>query len=277
MLVLTVAVGFMFITVTNPQDDEVAALETRVSLLEATVEYWERQPTLPASASMPNGADNSGQSQNGAMNPSGAVVDTSGKSDSGVALNPSPNNPSNPSGVTDVPTANTAGGFLTEPQPADQETPVPLPTQASGAALGFEAPTQGAAPSVQDAGGGQTGESGGQVPQSGPRVISVQTSLNVDGEGCALNPNTQFGAFDVIYGVATFREMGAGDSLRVRFYYDSASTLVYEDSFIVEVPGDFCRWYTVEPDGFGWDTGTYSLEYSVNDGTPVRVNYSIVN
>lgn len=259
MLVLTVAVGFMFINVTNPQDDEVAALETRVSLLEATVEYWERQPTLSPSASMPNGLDS-------ANNP---VVDTSGKSDSAVVVNPTPNT------VVDVPTANTAGGFLTEPVPADEETPVPLPTQASGAALGFEAPTQGAAPSVQDAGGGQTGGSGAQVPQTGPRVISVQTSLNVDGEGCALNPNTQFGAFDVIYGVATFREMGAGDRLSVRFYFDSNSTLIYEDSFIVEIPGDFCRWYTVEPDGFGWDAGTYSLEYMVNNNAPVRVSYSI--
>ncbi|MBZ0305991.1 MAG: hypothetical protein K8I82_07985 [Anaerolineae bacterium] len=108
---------------------------------------------------------------------------------------------------------------------------------------------------------------------SGPRITSVQASTSVDSAGCAVNPATTFAAFDTIYGVAMLAEMQTGTSLAVSFTF--GEQVVYEETFMIEVPGTFCRWYKIQPDAVGWEAGTYTISYTVNGAAPVTTSYTI--
>lgn len=112
-----------------------------------------------------------------------------------------------------------------------------------------------------------------QLP-SGPRVVRVDASLSVSADGCAMNPASGFTTFDTIYGVVTVADMQSGNTLSVQFISADGS-IIYEDGFTVTVPGSFCRWYTIEPDSEGWMAGTYTISYTINNGTPVSTTYTI--
>lgn len=111
------------------------------------------------------------------------------------------------------------------------------------------------------------------VESSGPRVTAVQVSTGVDSAGCAVNPTTTFAAFDTIYGVAVLADMEVGINLAVSF--DFGDQVIYQESFTVQVPGTFCRWYKIQPDAAGWEAGTYTVSYTVNDSPPVTTTYTI--
>ncbi len=111
------------------------------------------------------------------------------------------------------------------------------------------------------------------VESSGPRVTAVQVSTSVDGVGCAVNPTTTFTAFDTIYGVAVLADMEVGINLVVSF--DFGDQVIYQENFTVQVPGTFCRWYKIQPDAVGWEAGTYTVSYTVNDSPPVTTTYTI--
>lgn len=106
-------------------------------------------------------------------------------------------------------------------------------------------------------------------------VVAVQASTQVDGAGCALNPATSFAAFDSIYGVATLVDMVVGDTIQVRFDYVTQDTVIYQDVFTVEEPGNFCRWFLISPDEVGWEAGAYRISFAVNDAVPVEMTYSV--
>jgi len=110
---------------------------------------------------------------------------------------------------------------------------------------------------------------------SGKRIVSVQTAREVSADGCAPNPITTFAAFDTIYGVVSLAEVTTGDALQVIFYHDTGGTLIYEESFTIQAPGSFCRWYVVEPDELGWDSGDYTVSYQLNSDPPLVATYTI--
>lgn len=110
---------------------------------------------------------------------------------------------------------------------------------------------------------------------TGPRIVTVQASLQVDANGCATNPATTFGFLDTIYGVVTLAEAQVGDTLNVQFLYETGGQMVYEDSFVISEGGSFCRWYTVQPDTAGWAAGSYSISYQLNTNPPVELDYNI--
>ena len=194
MFLLTLAVGALFIFQTAPQDNRVAELQTLVAGQRGTIQFYERQPTLPPTPTRQ------------------ATLAAPDAFSSGV----------NP---TSVPSA------------------IVIPTT---------------------------------TPQVfGGEVVNVQASRDVNPNGCADSPDTVFEPFDAIYGVATFSNMGIGDIIQVQFNYDSGGSLIYEEEFTIQQPGSFCRWYIIEPDSVGWETGNYSISYRVNQNPPVSVSYQI--
>ncbi len=111
------------------------------------------------------------------------------------------------------------------------------------------------------------------IETSGPRITSVQASTSVNSAGCAVNPATTFAAFDTIYGVAALADMETGTTLAVSFTF--GEQVIYEETFTIEVPGTFCRWYKIQPDAVGWEAGTYTISYTVNGATTVTASYTI--
>lgn len=110
---------------------------------------------------------------------------------------------------------------------------------------------------------------------TGGQIASVLVSQSIDNNDCADNPQSAFAPFDTLYGVVDLVDTENGDVLQVRFTYDDATQVIYEESFTIQVGGSYCRWYVVEPDGEGWSPGNYSVSYQVNDQPPVVAAYTI--
>lgn len=108
---------------------------------------------------------------------------------------------------------------------------------------------------------------------TGARVETVQVSTSVDSAGCAISPAVAFAPFDTIYGVAVLADMEVGTTLSVQFTY--GEQVIYEETFTIQMAGSFCRWYTIEPDAAGWETGSYRVSYTVNDNPPITTVYTI--
>jgi hypothetical protein len=183
-----------------------------------------------------------------------------------------------PSPTINVLSEGQTGGFLSVPEV--QSTP--------GAAVTLIATSAVPAPTIDPAlqtntdatmgqGGGSAGTSGGAgiTGTTGARIVNVEASLEVSADGCALNPGTSFGSFDLIYGIVTVADIQAGNTISVQFTAPDGS-LIYEDMFTVSVPGNFCRWYTVQPDSTGWVDGSYTIAYQINTDQPFTATYSII-
>ncbi|MFP4323166.1 MAG: hypothetical protein ACLFTK_11995 [Anaerolineales bacterium] len=233
MLALTVAVAGVFLFHTSPEDQEVANLRATVRAQEATLTFWERQPTvLPSPTPAGDEAENA---------PAEGFVSVPG---------------------SDV-----------SPTPGIQfPTPTPiLATSAPAANPGTVGNTSTAANPVTSGNADSTPNPGGTTSNTtttGARITRVDAASQVDGAGCAISPQNSFATFDTIYGVATLAEMAIGDTLAVRFNGPD-NTLIYEESFTVQIAGDFCRWYVIEPDSEGWADGSYTISYTIN-GTQTR-------
>lgn len=215
MLLLTIAVGMVFIIRTNPRDQEIAVLETQNASLRTQIAFIQIPPTATRG-----------------FRPTLAATNTI--------------DPLLPT-VEGIPSAT-----------IDPLLPTIEATLPSGSVEGIPAFPTTAAPASQ-----------------GPAIISVEASLEADVNGCAVNPRTVFTNFETIYGVGRFAGMRSGDQITVRFFYNDTSALIYEDSFTVAIAGDFCRWYTVEPDELGWDIGSYSIAYQINEQPPSTLDYTV--
>lgn len=214
MLIVTIAVGALFIIrVPPPRDEQIERLERQIEAYETVIAGYQNPPTAT---------------------PGRATVDPN-------LLAPNP-----ATGGISAPSTNL---IITEAAPN-----LPVPTLDTTLAL------------VQP---------GANTDNGQPMMQSVLTTLEVDPDGCALNPRTVFTTTERIVGVGHFLNMRAGDRITVRFFYNDTSLLIFEEVFTVQLAGNFCRWYDIVPDEIGWDVGSYSVAYQINNDPPVVADFTI--